>query len=252
VTPPCDLLAVGAHPDDVELSCGGLLALAATRGQRAVVVDLTRGEKASNGTVAEREAEAAAAAGILGLVGRRNLGLPDGGLHGRDDAQVDALIAVLRELCPTLLVAPHSDARHPDHAEAGALCRRAAYLAGLRQHRPDLGAPHRPRRVLTYPQRHELRPDLVVDISAVVDTKGQAIAAHASQFGAPTGEAGGVSTLINQPLGVSAWDTRDRYWGATIGVRHGEPYLLGAPVPVADPVAHFAAHADAPVLVPPR
>jgi len=241
-----DLLAIGAHPDDVELSCGGWLALAGQRGQSAVVVDLSRGELATNGTVEVRAREAATAAEILGLSDRRNLGLPDGGIRVHDDVQVDALVAEIRALRPGLLLAPHTEARHPDHAEAGALCRRAVFLAGLRQHRPDLGGPWRPRRTLHYPQRHEVRPDLVVDISSVVEVKARAVAAHESQFG--TGD----PTLINRPLGLSAWDARDRYWGASIGVGHGEPYLLGAPVPVSDPIAHFTAHDDVPVLVPTR
>jgi bacillithiol biosynthesis deacetylase BshB1 len=241
-----DLLAIGAHPDDVELSCGGWLALAGQRGQTAVVLDLSRGELATNGTVELRAREAAAAAEILGLADRRNLGLPDGGIRAHDDAQVDALVGQIRDLRPGLLLAPHTEARHPDHAEAGALCRRAVFLAGLRQHRPDLGAPWRPRRILHYPQRHEVRPELVVDISSVVDVKARAVAAHESQFGA------GAATLINRPLGLSAWDVRDRYWGASIGVAHGEPYLLGSPVPVSDPVAHFDEHDEVPVLVPTR
>ncbi len=241
-----DLLAVGAHPDDVELSCGGWLALAAQRGQAVVLLDLTRGELATNGTVELRAAEAAEAARILGVSERRNLALPDGTIRETDDAQVDALVAQLRDLRPALLLAPHTEARHPDHSEAGALCRRAAFLAGLRQHRPDLGAPHRPRRILHYPQRHEVRPDLVVDISSVADVKARAVAAHVSQFGE------GEPTLINRPIGLSAIDARDRYWGASIGVAHGEPYLLGAPVPVKDPMAHFAEHDELPVLVPTR
>ena len=86
----------------------------------------------------------------------------------------------------------------------------------------------------------------MVDITAMASTKARAIAAHASQLGP------GTETLVNQPIGAGAWEVRDRYWGATIGVAHGEPYLLGAPVPVSDPVAHFQAHPAVPALVPPR
>lgn len=241
-----DLLAIGAHPDDLELSCGGWLARAAARGQRVVLLDLTAGELATNGTPEVRAQEAQAAAELLGVACRRNAGLPDGHIHATDEQQVDAVIAVIRAETPALVLAPWTEARHPDHAAAGALVRRAVFLAGLRQHRPDLGAPHRPTHLLHYPQRHEVRPDFVVDISAVVGQKQRAIAAHASQFGA------GRSTLINQPVGLEAWAVRDRYWGASIGVAHGEPYLLGTPVPVSDPVAHFAAHPAPAVLVPTR
>ncbi len=238
-----DLLCVAAHPDDAELSCGGLLALSASRGQSTGIVDLSAGELATHGTVEERAKEAAAAAEVLGLATRRQLGLPDGGIDSRDASQVDALVALIRELRPGLCLAPHTEARHPDHAAAGALTQRAVFLAGLAKHRPELGVPHRPR-VLVYPQRHEVRPDLVVDVTGVHPTKWAAIRCHASQFGHG-------DTMVGASLGLSAFDVRDRYWGATIGVAYGEPYLLGGPVPVADPVALLSG-APSPVLVPGR
>lgn len=237
-----DLLALGAHPDDVELSCGGWLALTAQRGQRVLILDLTRGELATNGTVAVRAAEAAAAAAVLG-VGRANLALPDGGLDARDAGQLAALVAAIRAQRPRLLLAPWIEARHPDHAAAGQLAQRAAFFAGVAKHRPDLGPAHRPERVVFYPERREVRPSFVVDVTATHAIKAQAVACHVSQFGA------GAATLINQPLGVEAFSVRDRYWGATIGVAHGEPYLIEGPLPLADPIAHFAAHPAPPVLI---
>lgn len=240
-TVPLDVLALGPHPDDVELSCGGLLAASAARGQRVGIADLTRGELSTNGTVEVRAGEAAAAAEILGAVVRENLGLPDGGLRSEHAEHIDAVVGVIRRWRPALLLAPHTAARHPDHAATGALARTAGFLAGVRKHRPDLGAPHRPGRVLWYPQRHEVRPDLVVDVTEVYGTKQAAIAAHASQLG-------GRPTLLNQPLGTEAFEVRDRYWGASIGVRYGEPYLSGGPVPVRDPVSHFLTHPESPVL----
>jgi bacillithiol biosynthesis deacetylase BshB1 len=239
-----DLVCFSPHPDDAELSCGGWLALAGTRGQKAGIVDLSAGELATNGTPAVRAAEAAESTHRLGLAHRENLGLPDGGL-APDDAQIRAVVEVLRRLTPTLALAPWTEARHPDHAAAGVLLKRATFLAGLAKFAPELGAPYRPR-LLHYPQRHEVRPDFVVDISSVVDTKRSAIAAHVSQFGP------GAATLVNQPVGHGAWEVRDRYWGASIGVAFGEPYLLGTPVPLSDPLAHFEAHPGLPALVPPR
>lgn len=238
-----DLLCVAPHPDDAELCCGGLLALAAGRGQSTGIVDLTRGELATHGTPEGRASEAKAAARVLGLTTRRQVGLPDGGIDATATAQVDAVVALLRQVRPRLLLVPHRDARHPDHAAAGVLCARAAFLAGLAKHRPDLGAPHRGR-VLHYPQRHEVRPDLVVDITTVVDRKWEAVRCHHSQIGQP-------DTMVGDALGLEAFAVRDRYWGASIGVAHGEPYLLGTPVPVDDPVALLAG-GPAPVLVPPR
>lgn len=241
-----DLLAIGPHPDDVEISCGGWLALAADRGQTVGIVDLTRGERATNGTVEVRAAEAAAAATVLGVALRENAGLPDGELRADDEGQVAVVVEALRRLRPDLLLAPWFEDSHPDHGAAYGLARRAAFLAGLVNFRPDLGAPHRPRRLLHYPQRHEARPDLVVDVTAAADRKRAAIACHVSQVGP------GVATPLNHGVSAEAWAVRDRYWGASIGVAHGEPYVLGAPVPVADPVAHFAAHPHTPALVPSR
>lgn len=238
-----DLLVLGPHPDDAELCCGGLLALAARRGQRAGIVDLTRGEAATHGTVEVRAREAAAAAEALDLVHRSNLGLPDAGLRGDDPDQLDALVEALRRLTPSLLVAPWTEARHPDHAAAGRLAHTAVFLAGLRNHRPELGPPHRPR-LVHYPMRIEVRPDFVVDTSDVVEVKRRAVACHASQLGHG-------DTLVGSTVGADAFEARDRYWGASIGVRHGEPYVLGSPVPVADPVQHFAG-LPVPALVPPR
>ena len=237
-----DLLCFSPHPDDAELSCGGWLALCAKRRQRAGICDLTNGERASNGTPEGRKAEATRAAGILGLSSRIALGLPDAGIDV-DDASVVAVIEVIRSERPRIVLAPWVESRHPDHARAGVLVRRAAYLAGLSRY--GRGVPHRPR-LLHYGQRHELRPDLVVDISSVIQTKRDAIAAHVSQVGP------GTPTLVNQPVGRDAWEVRDRYWGASIGVAHGEAYLLGTPIPVSDPLAHFHAHPAVPALVPVR
>ncbi len=240
-----DLLCFAPHPDDAELSCGGWLALCAQRRQKAGICDLTRGERASNGTPEGRKNEATRAAGILGLASRIQLELPDAGITV-DDTSVNAVIEVIRTERPRIVLAPWVEARHPDHRRAGELVRRAVYLAGLSRYGAQgSGVPHRPR-LLHYAQRHEMRPDLVVDISTVVKTKRDAIAAHVSQMGP------GTPTLVNQPVGQGAWEVRDRYWGASIGVAHGEPYLLGTPIPVSDPLAHFHAHPAVPALVPLR
>lgn len=244
-TKTTDLLAFGAHPDDVELSCGGLIALCGLRGQRAVIVDLTRGELSTNGTPAIRADEAEAAAEALGVTTRENLELPDGGLTPEDPDQLAAVVEALRHHGPALVVAPWIEARHPDHSATGRLVERAAFLAGVRRYRPDLGPPHRPQRVVFYPQRVELKPSFVVDISPVHGIKAQAIACHASQFGQGDGA---TPTLVNAPLGLEAFAVRDRYWGATIGVPHGEPYRLRGPVPVSDPVATLIDEGATPVL----
>ncbi len=241
-----ELLAFGAHPDDVELSCGGWLALAASRGQRVGVVDLTRGERATNGTAEVRAREAFAASKVLGLHHRENLALPDAGVRDDDPEQLAAVVGVLRRIRPVLALAPWIEARHPDHEDSGRLIRRATFLAGLARHRPDLGQPWRPRRLIFYPQRHEVVPDFVVDIQETIEIKREAIDCYASQF------RGSQQTLLTQSLGVEAMLTRDRYWGASIGSTYGEPYRIEGVVPIADPIAHFTRHAAPSFLVPSR
>jgi LmbE family N-acetylglucosaminyl deacetylase len=135
-----DALFFGAHPDDVELSSGGLASLLAFHGHAVGIADLTRGERGTRGTVEERGAEAAAAARELGLLWRGNLDLPDLGLARGDRAQQAALVACLREHRPRLVVAPDPDDAHPDHVEASRLVARACYLAGLARFDADL--PH--------------------------------------------------------------------------------------------------------------
>lgn len=242
-----DVLVLAAHPDDAELGCGGWLALAGIRGQRAGVVDLTRGELGTNGTPEIRAAEAAAAAGVLGLAVRDNLGLPDGGVSAEDPGQLAAVVAAVRKYRPRLLVAPWLEARHPDHAATARLADKAMFFAGLARYRADLGAPFRPVRAIAYPERRDVAAAFVVDVTAVYDRKRAAAACHASQFGG----AGSPTVLTGPVLGAEDLTAvRDRYFGATIGVAYGEPYLVAGPVPISDPLAHFDAHPATPGLVP--
>lgn len=257
---PLQVLAFGPHPDDVELFCGGLLAAMAQRGYRVGVVDLTRGERASAGSVAERDEEARRAAEVLGLCHRENLGLPDtgvrpwGGAVGADpaDSQLARAVEAIRRLRPELLVIPHTEDRHPDHGGAGALLLEAAMLAGVRRfptapHHP----PHTPRQVLAYPMRTDVEPSLVVDTSAVAATKAAAIRCYRSQMERPAGATDG--TLVSSPLTLPFVEARDRLAGARIGAAAGEPYVLHGTVGLADPVDHFRRNAyERPQLLPRR
>jgi bacillithiol biosynthesis deacetylase BshB1 len=198
--PPLDLLAFGAHPDDVELCCGGLLAASAARGYRTGIVDLSRGELGSSGTPEIRAAEATRAAQILGLAVRENLALPDGWIDpgaGYDlgpeqraaHAPLAKVVAVIRRLRPYMVVYPWTHERHPDHEAAGALVGKAVFFAGVRKFPGGPAAPlpvHHVKEALQYPMRHDLVPSFIVDISAVVDRKAAAIAAYASQLRPPT------------------------------------------------------------------
>ena len=224
-----DALFFGAHPDDVELTSGGLAALLAGHGHRVAIVDLTRGEAASRGSVEQRAAEARAAAGELGVETRESLGLPDLGLDGSDRDQLRAVVATLRRYAPALVVAPHRDDPHPDHGEAAHLVGRACYVAGLARFDPP-GRRHRPERLLFALFRGLGRPHLVVDVSEVWERRMRALAAHQSQL-----ESGrGPETYLTHPDFLAQVESRARAWGAAIGARFGEAYRLEGPLAVTD------------------
>lgn len=224
-----DALFFGAHPDDVELTCGGLAALLASHGHAVGIVDLTRGEMATRGDVQVRAAEAAAAATELGVATRVNLGLPDAGLDGHDRAQLSAVIATLRAHRPTLVVAPSRRDAHPDHVEASRLVARACYLAGLAKY-PAPGERFRPERLLFAVYRSGEAPDMVVDVSAVWERRMAALQAHRSQLDPSAGPA----TYLTAPGFLDEVEARGRYFGALAGVRHGEGYRVRGPVVVHD------------------
>ena len=224
-----DALFFGAHPDDVELTSGGLAALLASHGHAVGIVDLTRGESASRGTVEERAGEAAAAAVALGVAGRSTLGLPDLGLDRRDPAQLRAVVACLREQRPRLVVAPDRHDAHPDHIEASHLVARACYVAGLARF-SAAGERHRPERVLFALYRTSPPPHVVVDITPVWERRTAALAAHRSQLSG----GGGFATYLTAPDFPAEVEARARVFGAAIGARYGEGYRARGPVAVSD------------------
>ncbi len=237
--PKLDLLAFGAHPDDVELGCGGLLALCAARGQAAGVIDLTRGEGASRGTVDERAAEAARAAELLGLAVRENLGLPD--LHLTDNLDHRRLVAdLIRRYRAELILAPLPGDRHPDHAAASAFVTAGAFWARLPRIVTD-HPPHAPRGLLYYLIHENPTPSFIVDITDVWETKRAAVAAYASQFdGAmPAGY-----RFVGTADYHAATLARAGFWGAQIQRPFGEAYVAAAPLRVDDPLALFRAESS--------
>ncbi len=240
-----ELLAVGPHPDDVELFCAGTVIRSVQQGHRVGVLDLSEGELASNGTVQQRRAEAKAAAKVMGLHHRSNLGLPDGGIETSEPEQIQAVAKALRALRPKVLLVPWTQARHPDHAAAGHLLKRAAFAAGLAKFECE-GEPHRVQQVLHYQMRHRLRPSFIVDTSAAAELKLKAILCHRSQV---QPGADGVATLVGSKRVVRAIQARDQYYGSMIGVDYGEPLLAENTLGIADPLKHlddnpyFEAHA---------
>jgi bacillithiol biosynthesis deacetylase BshB1 len=224
-----DALFFGAHPDDLELTSGGLAALLAARGFAVGLVDLTRGEAASRGTVEERARESEEAARRLGVRLRECLALPDLGLDRHEPTQVRAVVAALRRHRPGLVVAPWREDAHPDHAEAHHLVRRAAYVSGLARFDAP-GERHRPMRMLFALYRGTDAPHLVVDVSAVWERRMAALHAHRSQLD----PAAGPQTYLTHPDFLAEVEGRARALGATIGARYGEGYRTFGPLGITD------------------
>ena len=221
-----DVLAVGAHPDDIELACGGTIAKLVKQGYAVALADVTQGELGTRGTKEIRAKEAQDAAQILGVKTRRNLRIPDGHIEV-NKANVQKLIVLIRELKPTIMIIPHSIERHPDHVHTHHLCKEAWYYAGLRKLKTSLGGvnqiPHRPHHYFEFMQWHEFESSFIVDITDSFETKMKAVRAHVSQFFNPRSKE--PETKLSTPEFLETIETRAKYYGQRIGVRYGEPFL---------------------------
>ena len=230
---PFDIAGICAHPDDAELIMGGTIARAAAAGQRVALVDLTRGESGSRGTPQTRAAEAVEAARVLGVAHRESLELPDARLSAGSIDQRDAIVAALRRVRPAIVILQHWMQRHPDHAAASRLVYQAAFVSGLRNYRPELGAAFRPRKLVyavTMTETTEVPPTFVVDVTATFDVKMKAIRAFGSQFTAAPGE----DVRLPFDSFQEAVELAGRRHGQRIGVKHGEGFVTREPVEVSD------------------
>ena len=240
---PLDVLAFGTHPDDLELCCGGTLILLAGRGYRIGAVDLTRGELGTRGSEEIRAKESAAASQVLKLCLRENLGIPDGHIE-KSQENLLRVIRVLRQHRPRLVLAPYWEERHYDHVHASHLVAEAAFYSGLSKIETGQES-FRPYRVLYYVGRIGFRPSFVVDISETFEAKMRAIRSYRSQFhGGGDEESGGPQTLISSPLALEVFETLARHYGAMIGARYGEPFLVREALELSDPVAYFREFPD--------
>lgn len=226
-----DIIGFGAHPDDVEIGCGGLLAKEVELGYKAGIVDLTRGEMSTNGTVEERSQEAEAAARILGAQWRLNLEVPDGHIEMSDE-YLERVVRVLRNYRPRLIVVPYWEDRHPDHMAASQLITKAHFLAGLRTFCPDL-EPYRPAEILYYFLNYEREPSFLVDITTQYEKKRESILAHQSQFGRKNEM---LPTILNNSFPYMI-ESRDRHNGAKIKTLFAEGFVTRNTLAVVDPLA---------------
>jgi len=236
VSQPVDVLAFGAHPDDVELTVGGTMLLARAQGLRTAVVHFTLGEMGTRGTPETRREEATAAAAVLQADHLDFLGLRDGHLQV-DDESKEAVIRALRRFRPRVVLAPYFEDLHPDHEAAGNIIRKAAFLSGLEKW--DTGQePWRPDSVLYYMSHHQFDPHLIVDVSPYFAAKREAAACYVSQLHNP--ESTERQTYIAGSSFWDWWEGRARHWGHQIGVEYGEPYHLPGPLPSRNPFELFS------------
>ena len=232
---PVDVLAIAAHPDDIELTCGGTLARLRATGYRFGIVDLTAGELGTRGTAELRMAEARKAAEILGADFRETLDLGDGGLRrGREDEL--KVIDVIRREKPRLVFTPFPDDRHPDHRRAGQVVTDACFYAGLRKLETAHPA-HRPQQTVYFSTFLPHPPQFVVDVTPYIEIRRAAMRAFESQFHAP----GSVEpqTILSQQDFLAWVEARAREHGALIGVPFGEGFRSIRPPRIDDPVKAF-------------
>jgi N-acetylglucosamine malate deacetylase 1 len=228
-----DILAIAAHPDDIEQTCGGTLLRMAERGYRAGALDLTAGDMGTRGTPEQRVAEAQVAARHLRLEWRGNLGFPDARLENDISARM-TLAVKIRELRPRVVILPYWEGRHPDHYRCSELGYEACFLAGLKK-LDEYSEPHRPQKIVYASMYANVTPSFVVDISGQFEARMAALLSYESQYGAQYGAQGEGGDLfpqeqeIRERLGAVA-----RFYGNLIGVKYGEPFVVKETMQVDD------------------
>lgn len=231
-----DVLAFGVHPDDVELSCSGVLLVEKNNGKKTGIIDLTEGELGTRGTSETRYSEAAEAAKILGIDIRENLQIADG-FFKNDEEHQRKVIRVIRKYRPEVIICNAPEDRHPDHGRSAQLVSDAAFLSGLSKiETTDNGLVQeawRPKYVLHYIQDRYLKPDFVVDITAVFEKKLESIRAYKTQFYNP--DAGdGPETYISTPDFLDSVIYRYKMFGKMIGVKYAEGFISDKTIGIRD------------------
>ncbi len=222
-----DILAFGAHPDDVEMSCGATIAKEVSKGKKIGIVDLTRGELGTRGTAEIRKEEAVAAAKILGVGVRENMGLADGFFQNNQSAQLE-VVRLLRKYRPEIVFCNAVEDRHIDHAKGSSLVSDACFLSGLRRIETEMdNAPQeawRPKVVYHYIQWKDLEPDIVVDVSGFMEKKLEAVYAYKSQFYDANSDE--PETPISSKNTMESLSYRNKNLGRLIGTEAGEGFIV--------------------------
>lgn len=223
---PVDVLAIAAHRDDVEQTCGGTLLRMRSHGARTAILDLTQGEAGTRGSAAERADEAAAAATILGVVHREALDLPDGNVENTQENRIK-IVRVLRALRPRVVILPYWKGRHPDHYRSSALGYEACFVAGLARLKTldshgSPQQPHRPFKILYASLYADVRPSFVVDITPYVDERHRALMAYTSQYAE---QSSGHGLFVPEQEIRERTFAEARHYGLLAGVKYGEPFV---------------------------
>ena len=222
-----DILVLAAHPDDAELACSGTILKHLSLGDKVAIVDLTKGERGTRGTIETRAAEAATASKIMGISARENLGLPDCFFENSYEHQLKVIYAI-RKYRPQIVLCNAIDDRHPDHGRAARLAAEACFLAGLRKietfEGEQLQEAWRPKVVYHYIQDRYIKPDFVVDVSEFMDTKMEVIKAYKTQFYDPQSDE--PITYIASADFLESITSRARELGKVIGARFGEGFTV--------------------------
>jgi N-acetylglucosamine malate deacetylase 1 len=215
-----DILAIAAHRDDVEQTCGGTLLRMAARDLRTAILDLTQGEAGTRGTADDRAREAVEAARILGVAWRQALDFPDGAVANTLENRI-AIVRVLRQLRPRVVILPYWRARHPDHAITAAIGSEACFLSGLKK--IDTGtAPHRPFKIVYASLYADVRPSFIVDITPFVEQRHLALMAYGSQY---ANQSAGAGLFVPEEEIRERTFAEARHYGLLAGVRYGEPFV---------------------------
>ena len=218
--PIAEVLAIAAHRDDVEQTCGGTLLKLRAQGLRTAILDLTRGEAGTRGSAAEREAEAAAAAKILGVEWREALDIPDGRVENTYENRVK-IVRALRRVRPRVVILPYWAGRHPDHYTTATLGYEACFLSGLRKLETDT-TPWRPFKIVYASLYADVRPSFVVDISPFIEDRHRALMAYKSQYS--NQEAGSGLFVPEEEIRERAF-AEARHYGLLGGVKYAEPFV---------------------------
>jgi bacillithiol biosynthesis deacetylase BshB1 len=217
---PADVLAIAAHRDDVEQTCGGTLLRMAARGLRTAILDLTQGESGTRGTAEDRAREAAEAARLLGVGWRQALDLPDGAIENTLENR-KKIVRVLRQVRPRVVILPYWQARHPDHAIVATLGYEACFLSGLAKLAVE-GEPHRPFKIVYASLYADARPSFIVDITSFIDQRHAALMAYMSQYA--NQQAGSALFVPEEEIRERTF-AEARHYGLLAGVRYGEPFV---------------------------